>query len=94
MFEPTKIALLSILAVVSTFYLIKKKKSSKIRKIVSESEEMLNAKKSLLVSVLKEIEKKHRSKQISDDSYHKLRELYKEQAVETIKKLDDIKSEI
>ena len=55
---------------------------------------MLNAKKSLLVSVLKEIEKKHRSKQISDDSYHKLRELYKEQAVETIKKLDDIKSEI
>ena len=44
--------------------------------------------------VLKDIEKKHRAKQISDDTYHKLRDQYKQEAVETMKQLEDKKSKI
>ena len=46
------------------------------------------------MSLLKDVEKQHRAKQISDDTYHKLKEQYKQQAVETMKKLEDTKSEI
>jgi hypothetical protein len=55
------------------------------------SEELLSTRKSLLMEILKEIEKKHRSKQISDDTYHKLKNEFKQDAVETMKKLDDMK---
>jgi len=88
------IILLAILLVVSTLYSFRKQKSSKIKDITSESEDILNAKKTLLMSLLKEIEKKHRSKEISDDIHYKLKGYYKQQAVETMKKLEDIKSEI
>ena len=88
------IILLVILLVVSTLYALRKQKSSKINDTTSESEDILNAKKTLLMSVLKDIEKQHRSKQISDDTHHKLKGYYKQQAVETMKKLEDIQSEI
>ena len=105
LYEPTEtpvswyiivfIVLLVILLVVSTLYSFRKQKSSKIRMdIASESEELLNSKRMLLMSLLKDIEKQHRSKKISDDTYHKLREHYKRQTVETMKKLEDIKSKI
>ena len=44
------------------------------------------------MNILKEIEKQHRSKHISDDTYHKLKEQYKNEAVEAMKKLDDMKT--
>ena len=88
------IILLVILLAVSTLYSFRKQKSSKIKDIASESEELLNAKKTLLMSILKDIEKQHRSKQISDDTHHKLKDYYKQQTLETMKKLEDIKSEI
>ena len=104
LYEPTEtplswyiiisIVLLIILLVVFTLYSFRKQKSSKIREIASGSEELLNTKKTLLMSLLKDIEKQHRSKQISDDTYHKLKEQYKQQAVETMKKLEDMKSKI
>jgi len=104
LYEPTEtpvswyiivfIVLLVILLVVSTLYSFRKQKSSKIKDIASESEELLNAKKTLLMSLLKDIEKQHRSKQISDDTHHKLKDYYKQQAVETMKRLEDIESEI
>lgn len=88
------IVLLVVLLVVFTLYSFRKQKSLKIKEIAGESEELLNTKKTLLMSLLTDVEKQHRSKQISDDTYHKLKEQYKQQAVETMKKLEDMKSEI
>jgi hypothetical protein len=103
LYEPTEmpvswyiivfIILLVILLAVSTLYSFRKQKSSK-RDITNESEELLSAKKTILMSILKDIEKQHRSKQISDDTHHKLKEHYKQQAVETMRKLEDRESEI
>ena len=52
---------------------------------------MLATKKALLLSLLKDVEKKHRAKDISDETYNKLKEEYKQQAVTVMKKLEDIK---
>ena len=46
------------------------------------------------MSLLKDIEKQHRAKQISDDTYHKLKERYKQETVETMKQLEDINSKV
>ena len=88
------IALLIILLVVTTLYAFKRQKSTTIKSVAGKSEELLSTKKALLMSLLKDIEKQHRSKQISDDTYHKLKEEYKQQAVDTMKKLEDISSEV
>jgi len=88
------VALLVILLIVSTLYSFRKQRLSKIKEIAGESEELLTTKKMLLMSLLKDVEKQYRSKIISDDTYHKLKEQYKQQAVETMKKLEDMKSEI
>jgi ribosome recycling factor len=42
------------------------------------------------MSLLKDLEKQYRAKEISDDTYHKLKEQYKQETVETMKKLDDM----
>jgi len=85
------ITLLIILLIVLTLYSFRKQKTSKIREIAGESEELLNTKKKLLMSLLKDVEKQHRSKDISDDTYHKIKEHYKQEAVITMKKLEDMK---
>jgi hypothetical protein len=90
----TAIILLIILLVVMGFYALKKQKTTKIKKITSESEELLTTKKAALMNILKDIEKQHRAKQISDDTYHKLKDEYKQDAVETMKKLEDIQSKV
>ena len=72
----------------------KKQKSPKIREAAVASEELLTTKKALLMSLLKDIEKQHRSKEISDDTYHKLKERYKQEAVEAMKQLEDMKSKV
>lgn len=88
------IVILLLLLLISFISKSKKQKTTKTKEVIGASEEFLTTKKSLLMETLKEIEKKHRDKQISDDTYHKLREQYKQQAVETMKKLEDTKSEI
>ena len=88
------VSLLIVLVLVLTFYSFRKQKTSKIKEIGSESEELLETKKILLMSLLKEVEKKHRSNDISDDTYHKIKDYYKQEAVMTMKKLEDIKSEV
>lgn len=55
------------------------------------SKEYLETKKEHLMESLKDIEKKHRAKKISDETYHKLKDRYKQEAVDTMKKLEDIK---
>lgn len=88
------IVLLLIILVVVTFYSIRKPKPTKVKERAIESEELLTTKKALLMSLLKDVEKQHRLKEISDDTYHKLKEHYKNEAVVTMKKLDDMKSKI
>ncbi|KYK22862.1 hypothetical protein AYK24_01770 [Thermoplasmatales archaeon SG8-52-4] len=85
------IILLLILIAVLVVYIIRKRKTVKIKESTSDSEELLNTKKTLLMSLLKDIEKQHRANQISDETYHKLKERYKQEAVEAMKKLEDMK---
>lgn len=90
-------AILIILIVVILILLLrpsKKEKQIKIRDTASGSEELLSTKKALLMELLKDIEKKHRSKEISDETYHKLKDRYKQEAVEAMKQLEDMKSKV
>jgi len=88
------IIMIIILIIVFAMYTLRKQKSAKMKDIASGSEELLNTKKTLLMSLLKEIEKQHRANQISDDTYHKLKERYKQEAIEAMKRLEDMKSKI
>jgi len=84
------IFLLVVVLITSTLLLLRKQRSKAKRSIV-ESEETLTTKKTLLLSLLKDLEKQHRSKTVSDDTYNKLKEEYKQQAVNAMKKLEDLK---
>ena len=85
------IVVLIILIIVALMRPAKKQKSKTKKESTGGSEELLSTRKSLLMEILKEIEKRHRGKQISDDTYHKLKGEFKQDAVETMKKLDDMK---
>ncbi|MCK5636001.1 MAG: hypothetical protein KAH91_01165 [Thermoplasmatales archaeon] len=93
-FYTVLILLLLVLVGVLVAYAFRKQKTTKIKKTAGESEELLNTKKALLMELLKDIEKQHRAKQISDDTYHKLKERYKQETVETMKQLEDINSKV
>lgn len=90
------IIILIILIIVLLLFRKKSSKKTVTHKTDSKtySEELLNTKKTLLMQILKEIEKKHRAKQISDETYNKLKDRFKSEAVESMKQLDDIKSKI
>jgi hypothetical protein len=88
------IIILIVLLLVSFMRTAKKQPSAKIKETAAVSEELLTTKKALLMSLLKDIEKQHRSKGISDDTYHKLKDRYKQEAVEAMKQLEDMKSKI
>ena len=88
------IFLIILVILMSTYYILRKQKYSKIKNISSESKELLSTKKLLLMSILKQLEKEYRSKKISDDTYNKLRDYYKQEAVDSMKKLEDMDSEI
>ena len=85
---------LIILVLLSFVFPSKKQKTTKKKEATTGSEELLDTKKTLLMSLLKDIEKQHRAKQISDDTYHKLKEQYKQEAVDAMKKLEDMKSKV
>ena len=88
------ILLLVIVIAVSILYSIKRKQPSQTRTRSLESEDVLQTEYELLKEMLKQIEKFHRSKKIVDDTYHKLKEYYKQQAVETMSALEQIGSKI
>jgi len=85
------IIFLLVVFLVALTLLLMRKQRRKVKKSIVESDETLVTKKTLLLSLLKDVEKKHRAKDISDETYNKLKEEYKHQAVETMKKLEDIK---
>ena len=88
------IVVLLLLVIIIGAASFRTKKPVKSKRIVVGSEEMLNTKKILLMQLLKELEKKHRAKQISDDTYHKLKEQYKSETVDAMKKLEDMGSKV
>lgn len=83
------IALLFVLLIVTTVYGFKKRKNVKKRNRETESTELLTTEKALLMSLLKEIEKKHRNHKISDETYEKLKTNYKQQTVDIMSNLED-----
>lgn len=85
------IAVLLIIILIIFIYSLRLRKAPKIKEIISTTEELLTTKKSLLMSLLKDLEKQYRAKEISDDTYHKIKEQYKQETIETMKKLDDMK---
>ena len=88
------IFLLILLLLLTIYYIFKKQKVTQIKNISGESKELLSTKKLLLMSILKQLEKEYRAKKISDDTYNKLRDFYKKETVESMKKLEDVESEI
>ena len=88
------LALMIILVAVLAAYVIRKRKSVKTKGMAGGSEEFLTTKKTVLMSILKDIEKQHRAKEISDDTYHKLKEQYKQEAIEAMKLLEDMQSKV
>jgi len=85
------IVFLAVIIVLAVLLLLLKKQRSKTKKAVAESEETLTTKKSLLLSLLKDLEKQYRAQSISDETYNKIKDEYKQQAVDAMKKLDDLK---
>jgi hypothetical protein len=79
------IALLLLLIILIVVYIAKKRTSKPLE---IETEEILKTKKALLMMLLKEIEKKHRNSEISDESYRYLKDRYKKEAVDVMKKLE------
>lgn len=80
-----------VIVALALLLLLLKKKRSKTKKAVAESEENLMTKKTLLLSLLKDLEKQYRAQSISDETYTKIKDEYKQQAVDVMKKLDDLK---
>jgi hypothetical protein len=80
-----------VIIILALLLMLLKKKRSKTKKAVVESEETLTIKKTLLLSLLKDLEKQYRGKAISDETYNKIKDEYKQQTVDTMKKLDDLK---
>jgi len=83
------IALLFILLIVTSVYGFKKRKNGNKRHRETESSELLTTEKSLLMNVLKDIEKKHRDHKISDETYDKLKTHYKQQTVDIMSNLQE-----
>jgi hypothetical protein len=93
---PLNITIILIIFVVAIIVLtvllfLLKKQRSKTKKAIAESEETLATKKTLLLSLLKDLEKQYRAHSISDETYSKIKDEYKQHAVDAMKKLDDLK---
>jgi hypothetical protein len=81
-----------VVAVLGILLFILQRQRTRTKKTtLGESEETLSTKKTLLLSLLKDLEKQFRAKSISDETYTKLKDEYKQQAVDAMKRLDDMK---
>ena len=80
-----------VILVLATLLFLLKRQRSKTKKTFVESEETLITKKTLLLSLLKDLEKQYRAKSVSEETYNKIKDEYKQQAVDAMKKLDDMK---
>jgi hypothetical protein len=87
----TLIIIFSLVVIVILIMLILVRKNRKPAvSTEGESQELLTTKKALYLAMLKDIEKQHRGKQISDETYTKLKSEYKQHAVIVMQKLQNI----
>jgi uncharacterized membrane protein len=86
--------LLVIVVLVSVLFVMKKKQPSQDRTRDMESEDVLKTEYELLKEMLKQIEKYYRSQKIADETYHKLKGYYKQQAIDTMSALEKTGSKI
>lgn len=77
------ITLISILA----YSLMAKRRT---KNIVVDDPDILKTKKELLMSILKELEKKYRAKEVNEEVYNKLKDFYKRETVNIIRRLEEI----
>jgi hypothetical protein len=80
-----------VIFVLATLLFLLKRQRTKTKKTLVESEDTLTTKKTLILSLLKDLEKQYRAKSISHETYNKIKDEYKQQAVDAMKKLDDMK---
>ena len=80
---------LVVIIILIMLVLVRKKRAPSVS-TEGESQELLTTKKTLYLAMLKDIEKQHRGKQISDETYTKLKSEYKQHAVTVMQKLEDI----
>lgn len=80
-----------VIIILAILLLLLKRQRSKTKKTITESEETLITKKTLLLTLLKDLEKQYRAQSISDETYNKIKDEYKKQAVDAMKKLDELK---
>ncbi|MBU0498216.1 MAG: hypothetical protein KKG04_09745 [Candidatus Thermoplasmatota archaeon] len=87
----TALIIIFALVVILIFVMLLLVRKKRVPNMSTESEttELLNTKKTLFLTVLKDIEKQHRNKQISDETYSKLKAEYKSQAVVIMRKLEN-----
>ncbi len=86
----TTLILLLILIIVFAYSVKGKKRKEKE---LSASPELLRAKKDLLMNALKEIEKRYRAKELSEEIYSKLKEDFKREAVNVVRRLEEIEKD-
>jgi hypothetical protein len=79
-----------VVIIILIMILVVRRKRSPTTKSENESKEVLDTKKALYLSILKDIEKQHRGKQISDETYSKIKAEFKQQAVTVMQKLENI----
>jgi hypothetical protein len=79
-----------VVIIILIMLVLVRKKRTPTAATEGESQELLTTKKALYLAMLKDIEKQHRSKQISDETYTKLKSEYKQYAVTVMQKLEDI----
>lgn len=85
------IIFLLVVIIITLLLLVLRRQRRKKRVGTADTKETLTTKKDLLLELLKDLEKRYRAKTISDETYTKLKEEYKSQAVDSMRRLEDLK---
>jgi uncharacterized membrane protein len=85
------IVFLVVVIILALLLLVFRRQRRRKRVGTLDTSEALTTKKDLLLELLKELEKRYRAKDISDETYTKLKEEYKAQAVDAMRRLEDVK---
>lgn len=87
----TLVIIFLIVVIILTLLLLVLRRQRRRKRVGTvDTAEALATKKDLLLELLKELEKRYRAKDISDETYTKLKEEYKAQAVDAMRRLEDI----
>lgn len=82
---------IAVVIILTLLLLLFRRQRRRKRVGTSDTPQTLATKKDLLLELLKDLEKRYRAKDISDETYTKLKEEYKAQAVDAMRRLEDVK---